>query len=300
MPDYFPILSVETKHEIPEALGTKEKSWIHYNGNSHLLKFGRDGTGEDWAEKVACELCRLLKLPHAHYELAQHNGRNCTLSASFIEKDERLILGNELINASRKEADGARKYQQKEHTVTRALAAILLSTEPSTKKFTIPQYSPNWHNFIGYLMLDAWIGNCDRHNENWGVIIKKDRTVQLAPTFDHASSLGRELTDAVRSERLMTKDNRFSVAAYAEKARSALYAEPSDKRALSPFDAFIRAAQVQKGSAVIWLNKLQTISSEAILQILELVPPDFITKPSRDFAGRLLNYNQLKLLNLQK
>lgn len=47
-------------------------------------------------------------------------------------------------------------------------------------------------------MLDAVIGNTDRHHENWGILRKRvgDRWQgMVAPTFDHASSLGRELRD---------------------------------------------------------------------------------------------------------
>jgi serine/threonine protein kinase HipA of HipAB toxin-antitoxin module len=43
--------------------------------------------------------------------------------------------------------------------------------------------------FLGYLMLDAWIANLDRHHENWGLVLTKDITGHLAPSYDHASSL---------------------------------------------------------------------------------------------------------------
>ena len=54
-----------------------------------------------------------------------------------------------------------------------------------------------------YLLLDAVIGNVDRHHENWGILGKDvDGSVKgrLAPTFDHASSLGRELLDTGRGK----------------------------------------------------------------------------------------------------
>ena len=43
---------------LPEQLGTKEKFWVKIDSQDWLLKFGRPGTGEDWAEKAACELAR--------------------------------------------------------------------------------------------------------------------------------------------------------------------------------------------------------------------------------------------------
>ncbi|WP_172435571.1 HipA domain-containing protein, partial [Escherichia coli] len=48
--------------------------------------------------------------------------------------------------------------------------------------------------FVGYLLLDAWIGNTDRHHENWAFISLGEK-IYLAPTYDHASSMGRELSD---------------------------------------------------------------------------------------------------------
>jgi hypothetical protein len=49
--------------------------------------------------------------------------------------------------------------------------------------------------FPGYLMLDALIGNTDRHHENWGARVLAGlgngrRMAVLAPTYDHASSEG--------------------------------------------------------------------------------------------------------------
>ena len=47
--------------------------------------------------------------------------------------------------------------------------------------------------FAGYLVLDAVIGNTDRHHENWGLLLRRTETGwkgQVAPSFDHASSLG--------------------------------------------------------------------------------------------------------------
>ncbi len=88
--------------------------------------------------------------------------------------------------------------------------------------------------FVGYLLLDAWIGNGDRHHENWGLVSAIDRTIHLAPTYDHASSLGRELSDAKRQERLQNK----TVGAYLKKNYSAFYAQASDSKSLTTLAAF--------------------------------------------------------------
>ena len=86
-----------------------------------------------------------------------------------------------------------------------------------------------------YLVLDALIGNTDRHHENWGMLRKRrgERwTGFIAPSFDHASSLGRELLD-VRRDRLL-EENRVNK--YAERGRGAVYWAEEERCAPSPLE----------------------------------------------------------------
>ena len=67
----------------------------------------------------------------------------------------------------------------------------------------------------------------------------------LAPTFDHASSLGRELVDdsarRVPSRRLLAEGR---LAQYAEKAPGAIFWQVTDKHGISPLELVRRAAQL--------------------------------------------------------
>lgn len=289
--ELFPVLEITDQHgEIPETLGTKEKFWIEHNGQLALLKFGRKGTGEDWAEKLACELCEALGLPHAHYELARCRGRFCVVSPNLVAKGGRLVLGNELTNYQATIGEATRTYQQREHTVSRVLASL--------KVHTAERYQQAWHDFIGYLLLDAWIGNTDRHHENWGLVRNPGQAAVLAPTFDHASSMGRELTDETRIQRLQTRDPRFSVAAFAAKARSAIYGEPTDKKSLPTHQAFLHAARAQRDSGFYWLEALAKITDEQVCGIVERIDPMCMSTPSREFAMAVLAANRSALLSV--
>lgn len=294
MTDQFPIIPIEADIELPETLGTKEKFWVSdADEKLSLVKFGRDGTGEDWAEKVACELSQLLGIAHAHYDLASFKGRRCVVTPNLVSDGGRLVLGNELINRSARgsSAEPARTYLQREHTLSRVLAALAVNFRPD--------YRPIWHQFIGYLMLDAWIGNTDRHHENWGVIRSKDGVVSLAPTFDHASSLGRELTDQTRAKRLTTTDVRYSVEAFAGKARSALFADADDVKPLALVDAFAMASRVQRESGLQWLDRLAAVTDREIGVIFDKMPNTVMSGPSKEFARRLLAANKVVLLALR-
>ena len=83
--------------------------------------------------------------------------------------------------------------------------------------------------FVAYLLLDVLVSNQDRHHENWGIINDDTRTY-LAPTFDHAASLGRNECDSVRLKRIASKDAKYRVEAYVVRARSAFYGSPDSTK----------------------------------------------------------------------
>jgi len=72
--------------------------------------------------------------------------------------------------------------------------------------------------FAGYLVLDAWVANRDRHDQNWAVLRRTAAPggLQLAPSYDHASSLGFSLFDD-RREKLLRSG---AIKRWAERGRA--------------------------------------------------------------------------------
>ncbi|MEN9566051.1 MAG: hypothetical protein RLZZ69_1247 [Cyanobacteriota bacterium] len=64
MSEKFPIFEISPEApEESEAMGTKEKFWFHHEQlGLCLYKKARQNTGEDWAEKIAAELCKLINI----------------------------------------------------------------------------------------------------------------------------------------------------------------------------------------------------------------------------------------------
>jgi hypothetical protein len=54
-----------SRRQAVETLGSKPKFWFREGGSRLLFKAEDRGTGEDWAEVVACHLSGLLGVPHA-------------------------------------------------------------------------------------------------------------------------------------------------------------------------------------------------------------------------------------------
>lgn len=286
-----------------EQLGTKGKFWYRTEEDKRVLfKEGRPGTGENWAEKACCEIARLLGLPHAEYDLATYNNKQGVVSPSFVPKDGRLILGNELLSKvfASDHYDPDSKYQGSQHTLRR-VASVLRHQKVGTPLGWLcpPEIRNAFGVFSGYLLLDALAGNQDRHHENWGLIFTPEPPLlHLAPTFDHASSLGRNETDKNRLERLGTKDVGRSVKYYAERARSSLYESQSSKRPMSTLTAFSEAMKIAPEAGQYWLQRLLFISPDMFSTVLNQIPDDWISLPARDFAHRMLIINQARLLEL--
>ncbi len=187
-----------------ETMGSKPKFWFkHEELDLCLYKQARQNIGEDWAEKVAAELCELLGLPHAVYKLAKTwEGNRGVVSPYFLPEGGTLVHGNEILTPIVPNYPTSGAYKVSQHTIDIVFRVI----EDESVNLPLGAVQPRGkltagEVFVGYLLLDAWIGNGDRHHENWGFIRTASTlgsTLHLAPTYDHASCLGRELTDEKR------------------------------------------------------------------------------------------------------
>ncbi len=285
-----------------EQMGTKGKFWYRdENDRSVLFKVGRPGTGENWAEKVCCEIARLLGLPHAEYELATWKTQPGVASPSIVPNRGRLILGNELLAKvfEHERYDPLASYRDNQHTLRRVMAVLRDSAVNTPFGWSCPPGVGGAEGvFAGYLMLDALVGNQDRHHENWALVFSHEYGLTLAHTFDHASSLGRNESDAVRKERLITKDAGRSMEHYVARARSGLYDTHSSKHPFSTLDAFVEARKIAPSAGQVWLHQLAGVEPDLFKVVLNQIPSDWITIPAVDFACEMLTINRKRLLNL--
>lgn len=301
----YPIFTVpDDAAFLTEQLGTKQKFWFRKDGVDFLFKEPRPSTGEDWAEKVVSELCELLNLPHAHYDLAVWKGQRGVISPNFAPPPYRLVHGNELLSKLDKNYPTKRFFHVQEH-ILRKVLAILKGLEPEPPIEWSPHVSlkSSVEIFVGYLMLDAWVANQDRHHENWAIIVvpasekEPSFNFHLAPSYDHASSLGRNENDVSRRERLITRDKGRHISAYVGKATSAFYSSPPNNlKPLSTIEAFCEAGRLYHGAANIWLDQLKKVTPQSICDILEQIPKTLISRTAIDFAFAMLGINRERLL----
>jgi len=191
-----------------EQMGTKRKFWFQNREGTEqfLFKYNRPDTGEDWSEKIAAEIAELIGLPHAVVELAQCEEQRGVVSKDITEKRAKggLVHGNELLAVMDSDYPSTEFRRVSQHSIDNLIKALSSGFIRLPDSHSFPSDIGNSVDlFLGYLMLDALVGNTDRHHENWGILVKigesqGDFHAELAPSFDHASSLGRELTERKR------------------------------------------------------------------------------------------------------
>ena len=298
----YPVITVpDDAADLVEQLGTKPKFWYKYNNVNYLFKEGRPNTGEDWAEKVASELFALIGVPHVKYDLATWKNIRGVICPNFVPPRCRLVHGNELLAKVVLGYPTTKFYGTKQYTLRRVLAVIGLRDlfKPPIGWEALP-IGTAIEVFVGYLMMDAWIANQDRHHENWGFVVRLESgTIHLAPSYDHAASLGCHENDDNRLQRLTTRDRRRSMEQYVNKAASAFFPSSSAERSLLTIEALTDAGRLYPEAADAWLARLEQVSSSDTRTILEQVPPDRISPAGVDFAHKILELNRERLLALR-
>jgi len=289
---------------ITEPLGTKFKFWYRDPKFELILfKEGRPGTGENWAERIACELAATINLPHAKYELAQFENRFGVISSSLVDRNARIIHGNELLAAHTTDylKSDTNRYRNPNHTLRRVLAYLRGSNDVLGAPYGWKQTDcirSALDFFIGYLMFDTWIGNQDRHDENWALLKTDEGNLFLSPSFDHGSSMARNEPDAKRIERLKTRDQLRHISNFVQSARSAFYTQTPglQERPLYTLEAFQQAAAQSPLAAKEWCDRLAGVSDEQVRAIIDKVPDNWMTEPARAFTTELLRLNRDRIL----
>ena len=273
-----------------EPMGSKEKFWYRdRKGAWWLFKYPRGTSGEHWAEKVAAEVAGRLGVPHCSVELAIFDRNPGTVSQSFVDErlGEKLFLGNQALDETVSEYDPNMSMRQLDYSLENILRALDEKTDdPNDSK----------RQFAEYVVLDAVIGNTDRHHENWGILRTRTETSPgwtrtLAPSFDHASSLGRELSDDERDRRLC--ENR--IGHYAERGSKGkkgrgIHWSSSDERAPSPLELVRLAARGEPDLFRPAISRLEKLDDDSLREIVNRVPDDWMSSAAREFSVALMRY----------
>ena len=176
-----------------EQRGKRPKFWVSGNGEQWLRKEPNPARPfEPTIEMSTLRLARAIGLeaPESYvcsWREEGNPGRQAKygiIVKNFLMPDEELAMGADLVNGYH---PGYQRNQHGQHTLT----LIRSTLDGLEQERRVALREP----FVRMLLFDAWIGNSDRHQENWGLIASGGKAARLAPIFDTAACLGAELQD---------------------------------------------------------------------------------------------------------
>lgn len=307
MPDTYPIIEVQMSWVLgDEQMGSKDKCWVQLPNDSNpwLFKFSRLSagrvTGEHWAEKIAAEIAALMAIPHAQVELAVLDGRPGSLSQRFSQLSRsgvnvELEHGNALLAGYVTGYDRTKQNKQSDHTLRNIIKVVgSLFPEDEARSNALRQLA-------GYLVFDALILNTDRHHENWGVLrtVSPDHVVayEIAPSFDHASSLARNESPE-KLARWLGESGR--VERYMNRAHGGIYLDGNATRGANPYTIAEKAMLEWPEYFACWQDVLDRIEQQELERIVDRVPDSMMVNESKLFVKSLLELTLTTLKGIQR
>lgn len=266
----------------PEPEGRSGKDWLREPGASVesrerdwlfkpvVVHDSGHQQGGDWAEKVVSELAHLLGVPCAEVRLATRAGVPGSLSRNVAPDRWNLMLGYVLMAAALPGYVGGERLPGRPGHSPGNVLEVLAECDPP----------PGFHDlgaagvFAGYLVLDAWVANQDRHDRNWAVLERADAHARrrLAASFDHTSSLGFNLLDAAR-ERILR--DRGGIETWVARGRAGQFEhDPEAKSATPSLVALAHHTLRLLGPPVerYWLERLSKIDPADVESVVARVP----------------------------
>ena len=321
--DPYPVVRIVVPGDAREPRGSRTKFWVRFVGEADrwLLKFPRPNTGEHWAEKVACEIGHLVGVDCAQVELARYfeppvadhemadaavdqeflpEGELATICKSFLpgEDDAAWAVGAfhgwEVLQYEVPGYDTGRVREQRDHNVKNIVRVVY---ELMTDEQMNPR--PGWQRLLkqlaSYALLDGLIGNTDRHHENWMVAYVPEgngTVLKSMPSYDHASSLGRELTDERRRQYLESD----GVLVYLRRGRGGVYVNSRRQRAASPLALAELLCRWNPDFTRGTLERIEDLTEGRIRTAIGRIPPEFMSDVAREFAVQVLRTSRQALL----
>jgi hypothetical protein len=250
--------------------------------------------GEDWAEKISTELGGLLGVPCAVVELARRGTELGTISKNLAPRYYEMSTGNVLLSGIVENYRSGRSKVPGRPGHSLANIQTALSQYRAPLDCTAPRVFNAFDVFAGYLVLDALVGNQDRHDENWAVVRTPppDDQLRLCGSYDHGSSLAFGLSEERRAQ-FVTEGNieKWARKGRANRLEHLLPGKPPTLVAAASSALSLASQDARE----YWLNRLTSINDRSLVEIVTKVPN--LSDPTRTFILEVLRINRRRLLD---
>ena len=174
--------------------GAERKKGILIQGEPYIVKYAKNSpqgiTYSHISEYIGSHLFQMVGLEAQQTFLGTCDGSLVVVMKDFIGEDEIFVpftdVGDSTLEQSRE------RYQYTYHDIMQMLEENMKLTDVEG---TIQHF---WNMYL----VDAWIGNFDRHGSNWG-FLKKDNRYRMAPIYDNGSSLFPRLNTDMKLQKIL-------------------------------------------------------------------------------------------------
>ena len=144
--------------------GAERKKGILIQGKPYIVKYAKNSpqglTGSYLSEYIGSHLFQMAGIEAQETFLGTCDGLPVVVMKDFIGENESFVPFNDVED-------------------------IMHMLEENMKLTDVKE---TIQHFWKMYLMDAWIGNFDRHGANWG-FLKKDNQYRMAPVYDNGSSL---------------------------------------------------------------------------------------------------------------
>ncbi len=253
--------------------GAEYKIGISIGGQPYIVKFAKDSPGgltySYVSEYLGSHIFAMLGIPTQETMLGTYRGKPVVVMKDFIGENETFVPFNDVGDSSLEQ--DKERYRYSYSDICRMLNENrkLTDVDETVERF--------WDMYV----IDALIGNFDRHGANWG-FLKSGNRYRVSPVFDNGSSLFPRLNDDARLEEVLNSE---------EEMKRRVYEFPTSQIQLNG----------RKTSYYHVINSLQFAAcNEAVLRICprvdmgkirELISEtEGLSDIRKEFYGKILQY----------
>lgn len=258
--------------------------------------------GEDWSEVVSTQVAVLLGVPCAPTRLCVRNGRRGSISRSIRPETHGLHHGAVVLEdvpgfvpqvegEPRAEDPSRPGVRRPGHTLGNIRVALDGVVPPTG--FALPTGLTAFDVFAGYIVLDALIANADRHEHNWAKLTPplQNEPEALAPSYDHATSLGHNLQDGKRPLYL---SEAWRLENFAQRGRAIRFEHTGTAPTL--VDHAANAVEMCTADGAHWVRtRLQDLDLAPVFEALDRGDVAVMSEVAARFAHELLDLNLRRL-----
>lgn len=166
------------------------------------------------------------------------------------------------------------------------LDEVIIVMENNPRFLELPELKNRfWDMFI----VDALIGNNDRNNGNWGILVDSlTEKLELAPVYDNGASFSNNSSDN-KIIKILTNEESFKMSAY-ESRNCAFY---KNEKRINPLDYITEMKNQDCNKALLRL--FPKISIESIFNMIQEIPEEYdgiqiVSKVRKEYYCKCVEY----------